>query len=198
MKHWSFATLILLFYCFAVAQSSPVNTVSGRQALFSFKSDASLARLKEIQTKQDEWYRSHRHIVKDGYMGVNDVIRDFWTDNPHDFAFILNQTEKIVVNIKQRLEVEMDLLLSDPETVEDLMEVDVSTILKFLESKPKFLYVFLKHPRCQEIRQALKNHYTNLLMLPLFMRLQGLVFTRKWNNTYASISLFSRFTLQDL
>ena len=151
--------------------------------VFDFQSNISLDRLLKIHANQDRWYESHQTLVQDGILSPNRVTELFWDAHSNDLEFLLAKSHDIVVSITNRLEIETELLISDPESVEDLMEVDSSQFLKFLETQPNILRAILRKSEFQELRADLKQYYTNLHLIPLSMRLQTLLFTRRWNTT---------------
>ena len=172
----------LFSWLITLAIATSRNTSNGVK-IFDYRSDSSLSRLVHIQTEVDKWYDVNQKRTREGVFSSADVIKGYWRLNNDGYHFLLDQTLAILNSMANRLETEVELLLSDPETVEDLMEMDMSQLIEFLKTKPKLLKAVLKNPKFTDIRKILKAHYTKLALLPLSLRLQALVFKRKWNST---------------
>ncbi len=159
-----------------------ISSAWGASQNFSDTSDV-FQKLKAVNYELQDWLISHREQVKDGKTTFQVAERNFWLLNRDYREFLLEQALDTVTTILRRLEVEMDLLLSDPESVEDLMQLDVQQIIDFLHGHPVYLRILLREPMFKAFRDNLKLYYVNAHSLPQSVRFQELVHVKKWNAT---------------
>jgi hypothetical protein len=178
----------MLCATFASAASDPPR-------LFDFKSDRSLDRLRGIQSQLDSWYDSQTETVRSGVLTADQVAHSFWQAHRDSFDFLLHQSHVIVLNMLNRLEIETQLLISDPETVEDLIEFDISPLVNFIQSHQRLSAIMMKSKLFLPLRKRIKNHYANLLFVPLSVRSQYLIFARKWNTTIQELKKNESFVV---
>jgi hypothetical protein len=114
----------------------------------------------------------------------------FWSQNPEYVVFLVGQCRERASLLIERLEVEIDLLLSDPQSLEDMMQYDVLQLSQFLESHPTYLSALLRRG---QTRGLIKHYFVGAYALPLSIRFQELARARKWNSTYVIMLLICIF-----
>ena len=156
-----------------------IDRVRASLELFDFKSDTSLAKLMSIRKEFDEWKDAHQDAVYSGEMTFREVAEQFWMEHRADYNFLLAQSHALITAGLQRYRVEIELILSDAQAVEDLMDVDTSPLISFLQSNPRVLNIILQN---SAYREPMKQYFKTQYMTPLFNRMLGSLISTKWNS----------------
>lgn len=168
-RHFSIASLILL-----LAQTTLIN------ALFEYKSDASLQRMQSIRLNFDQNAQINSAEAMSGMITPEKIAQKFWTVHRADYDFLMNQAHSIIEQSLEREKIELELMMTDPLVLEDLMDFDSSSILAFLQVNPTILNMILQEPN---YREMLKRHLMSQYLTPLFNRITGTVSRSKLNST---------------
>jgi hypothetical protein len=180
--------LFLLGWIFRVsALPNFLNAGNASQHIFKYSAEVNLRRLATITFFAEHAYKEAIPDIKANKADEISTIRDFWVDNFGDYRFLLESAHSIVQSMIHTTQTELDLALSDPEILEDMMEINVDEVSQLVfQSSPTIQDRILRNP---DVRQRLQIFFTEAYQLPLSNRFIDLVMARKWNST----CVFSNF-----
>ena len=170
----------MLFFLFVLLFSiSPVLSTE----LFDYKSVLSLSQLILIRSSLYRSYDVAESFVRTQQIPAAKIAELYWGEYTKSFEFLVNKSQSILSTMISRLETEIEMLLTDPESLEDMMEVDIAPFINFLKNRPDILRTILKSRLFSELKTDLKRHVKKVHVLPISKRMQLLVHVRKWNTT---------------
>ena len=170
-----FLTLIccILFSQVTFAETDP----------FEFKSDESIARMRQVHVSIDRFLAENRPAAELNKTGAIDLLVRYWTDNPDDYRFLISSSHRIVQALMRKTQMELDLILSDSEYIEDMTDINFHQFFALLQSDPVHLSYVLRNPRAKAARDDIRRHYIHALVSPLIFRQMSMIYYTKWNNS---------------